>query len=148
VLGLTSTNLPEVAAPNATDEVVDLAVTVPEAADTAAEVLRAVFAFSVTFTGADNAAEIVTVDAVELISMLPAVEVRDAPELVIAAEPERVMVPLARIAPVGCTEVPPLILTIPADAVRAPDPAYAPVGFIKIEPADEVTAAFCVSAPP
>jgi hypothetical protein len=101
VLGLTSTNLPEVAAPNATDEVVDLAVTVPEAADTAAEVLRAVSALSVTFTGADNAAEIVTVEAVELISMLPAVEVRDAPELVIAAEPERVIFPLAIIAPVG-----------------------------------------------
>jgi hypothetical protein len=77
----------------------------------------------VTLTGADRAAEIVTVEAVEVSAMLPAVEVSDAPEFERAAEPERVMSPVALIAPVGSTDVPPVILTVPDEAVSAPAPA-------------------------
>jgi hypothetical protein len=75
-----------------------------------------------TFTGADKAAEIVTVEAVEVSAMLPAVEVNDAPELVSAADPERVMSPKALIAPVGAMDVPPLMVTVPLVAVRVPAP--------------------------
>jgi hypothetical protein len=123
VAGVTSTNLPDAAAPIATEVVVDVAVTVPAVAVTAAEVLKAVWAVSVTLTGADKAAEIVTVEPVEVRAMLPAVEVRDAPEFESAADPESVMSPVALIAPVGSTVVPPVILTVPDEAVSAPAPA-------------------------
>jgi hypothetical protein len=123
VFGRTSTNLPEVAAPKFTEVVVDCAVTVPPVAVTAADVLSAVWAVRVTFTGAESAAEIVTVEAVEVSAILPAVEVREAPELDSAADPERVISPKALIAPVGAIDVPPMILTVPAVAVRAPAPA-------------------------
>ena len=49
--------------------------------------------------------------------------VREAPAFVKAAEPERVMSPVALIGPVGAIEVPPVIRTVPADAVREPAPA-------------------------
>jgi hypothetical protein len=133
VFGRTSTNLPEVAAPKFTEVVVDCAVTVPPVAVTAAEVLRAVCAVSVTFTGADKAAEIVTVEPVEVRAMLPAVEVSDAPELDRAADPERVMSPVALIAPVGSTDVPPVILTVPDEAVSAPEPTYPVFGNISTD---------------
>jgi hypothetical protein len=123
VFGRTSTNLPEVAAPKFTDVVVDCAVTVPPAAVTAAVVLSSVWAVRVTLTGADRAAEIVTVDPVEVRAMLPAVEVSDAPEFVSAADPESVMSPVALIAPPGAIVVPPVIRTVPDEAVRAPAPA-------------------------
>ena len=103
--------------------VFDSAVTVPFVAVTAAEVVRDVCAVSVTFSGAERAAEMFRVDAVEVIAILPAVEVREAPELVIAAEPDKMISPEARMAPVGSTLVPPLIVTVPAEAVSAPEPA-------------------------
>jgi hypothetical protein len=133
VAGVTSTNLPDAAAPIATEVVVDVAVTVPAVAVTAAEVLKAVCAVSVTLTGADKAAEIVTVEPVEVRAMLPAVEVRDAPELVSAPDPERVMSPVALIAPPGAMLVPPVIRTVPDEAVRAPAPAYPVSGNISTE---------------
>jgi hypothetical protein len=123
VFGVTSTNLPEVAEPKVTDVVVEVAVTVPAVAVTAAVVLSSVCAERVTFTGADNAAEIDTVDPVDVSSMLPAVEVKDAPELERAAEPDSVMSPVALIAPPGAMLVPPVIRTVPDDAVKAPAPA-------------------------
>jgi hypothetical protein len=64
----------------------------------------------------------VTVDAVDVIEILPPVVVKDAPVFVKAAEPESVMSPVALIAPVGAIEVPPLIRTVPAEAVREPAP--------------------------
>jgi hypothetical protein len=103
--------------------VFDSAVTVPLVAVTAAEVVRDVCAVRVTFTGAESAADIVTVDAVEVRAMLPAVEVSVAPEFDSAADPESVMSPVALIAPVGSTDVPPVIRTVPEEAVRAPAPA-------------------------
>jgi hypothetical protein len=133
VFGRTSTNLPEVAAPKFTDVVVDSAVTVPPDAVTAADVLSSVWAVRVTLTGAERAAEIVTVEAVEVSSILPPVEVNDAPELVRAADPERVMSPVALIAPPGAMDVPPVIRTVPDEAVRAPAPAYPVSGTISTE---------------
>ena len=120
---MTSTNLPEVAAPKVTEVVVEVAVTVPAVAVTAAVVLSSVCAVRVTLTGADKAAEIATVEPVEVRAMLPAVEVRDAPELERAAEPESVMSPLALMAPPGAIVVPPVIRTVPDEAVSAPAPA-------------------------
>jgi hypothetical protein len=73
-------------------------------------------------TGAESAAEMLSVDAVEVRMMLPAVVVSDAPELVSAAEPERVMSPVALIGPVGSTDVPPVMRTVPAEAVNEPEP--------------------------
>ena len=73
-------------------------------------------------TGADRAAEIETVDPVEVIAMLPAVVVSEAPLLDIAADPESEMSPRALIAPVGATDVPPLMVTAPLVAVRVPAP--------------------------
>jgi hypothetical protein len=43
----------------------------------------------------------VTVEAVDVIEMLPPVVVREAPMFVKAADPERVMSPVALIGPVG-----------------------------------------------
>jgi hypothetical protein len=103
--------------------VFDSAVTVPLVAVTAAEVVRDVCAVSVTLTGADRAAEILTVEPVEVRPMLPAVEVSDAPEFESAAEPDSVMSPVALIAPPGAMLVPPVIRTVPDDAVNAPAPA-------------------------
>jgi hypothetical protein len=55
--------------------------------------------------------------------MFPEEEVRGAPEFVMFEEPERVMSPVAAIAPVGATVVPPAISTTPSVAVREAEPA-------------------------
>jgi hypothetical protein len=95
-----------------------------------------------TVVAADTAAERLIVEEPEVTCTLDVLEVKVAPEFVIAPDPERVIVPRARIVPVGATAAPPEIRTVPAVAVKAPDPAYAPVGFICIEPAEVVTAEF------
>jgi hypothetical protein len=115
------------------DVVVEVADTVPVVAVTAAEVTSSVCAFRKTSTGAERAAEIVTVDAVDVSEMLPVVVVKDAPVLVSAADPERVMSPVALIAPPGAILVPPVIRTVPDEAVRAPAPAYPVSGNISTE---------------
>jgi len=122
VFGLTSTDVPDVAPPRTIDVVVEVAVTVPVVAVTAADVESSVWAVSETSTGADSAAEIVTVEAVEVIAMLPAVVVSEAPVFVKAADPENVISPEALIGPVGAIEVPPVMRTVPAEAVTEPDP--------------------------
>lgn len=63
-----------------------------------------------------------TVEAVDVIEILPPVVVKEAPVFVKAADPERVMSPVALIGPVGAIEVPPVIRTVPAEAVREPAP--------------------------
>ena len=121
-MGLTSTNVPEVAAPRLTDEVVEVAETDPVEAETAALVDKAVLAVSETFTGADSAALIVTLEPVEVIEILPPVVVKEAPVLVKAVDPESVMSPVALMGPVGAIEVPPVMRTVPTEAVRDPAP--------------------------
>ena len=121
-MGLTSTNVPEVAAPRLTDEVVEVAETDPVEAETAALVDKAVSAVSETFTGADSAELIVTLEPVEVIEILPPVVVKEAPVLVKAADPESVISPVALMGPVGAIEVPPVMRTVPAEAVRDPAP--------------------------
>ena len=111
------------ALPKLIDVVVEVADTVPVVAVTAAEVTSSVCAVRETSTGAERAAEIVTVDAVDVSEMLPAVVVKDAPVFVSAAEPDSVMSPVALIAPPGAMLVPPVIRTVPDDAVKAPAPA-------------------------
>ena len=110
------------APPKLIDVVVEVAVTVPVVAVTAAEVTSSVCAVRETSTGAERAAEIVTVDAVDESEMLPAVVVKDAPVFVSAAEPDSVMSPEALIGPVGEIDVPLVIRTVPADAVIEPEP--------------------------
>ena len=123
VTGVTSTNLPDVAPPRLIDVVFEVAVTLPAVAVTAADVVRDVYALRETFTGAERAADMLSVEPVDVRAMLPAVEVKEAPELVNAADPESVMSPVALIAPDGSTDVPPVIRTVPEDAVSAPAPA-------------------------
>jgi hypothetical protein len=54
---------------------------------------------------------------------LPAEDVSAAAdEVVKLPEPDRVMFPVASIAPVGATVVPPLIVIVPLVAVREPAP--------------------------
>ena len=110
------------APPKLIDVVVEVTVTVPVVAVTAAEVTSSVCAVRETSTGAERAAEIVTVDAVDVSEMLPVVVVKDAPVFVSAAEPDSVMSPEALIGPVGAIDVPPVIRTVPADAVIEPEP--------------------------
>jgi hypothetical protein len=88
----------------------------------AAEVSRAVLARRVTEVEAEMAADMFTVRAVDLTDTAPAVEVIVAPELLTACEPESVISPLARTAPVGATDVPPLMVIVPFVAVNVPAP--------------------------
>lgn len=67
--------------------------------------------------------------------ILPPVVVREAPVLVNAADPERVMSPVALIGPVGAIEVPPVMRTVPAEAVREPAPPYVVFGVASISTA-------------
>jgi hypothetical protein len=78
----------------------------------------------VIFTGprAEIAAVVVTVELVEIIETPPPVELSVAVELVIAPVPEREMLPVAVMAPVGATVLPPLIETPPLVASRVPAP--------------------------
>jgi hypothetical protein len=67
---------------------------------------------------------IVTVPAVELTEKIPDVLVTVAFVAVeILPEPEKVMSPLAWIAPVGATDEPPVIESVPDEAVRDPAPS-------------------------
>jgi hypothetical protein len=111
-----------VAPPRLIEVLTEVALTVPVVAVTAAEVTSSVWAVSDTSTGAERADEIVTVEAVEVIAILPAVVVSEAPVFVKAADPDNVISPEALIGPVGAIEVPPVIRTVPADAVIEPEP--------------------------
>ena len=64
----------------------------------------------------------VTVEAVDVMEMLPPVVVNEAPVFVKAADPDNVISPEALIGPVGAIEVPPVMRTVPADAVSDPAP--------------------------
>jgi hypothetical protein len=101
----------------------DVIVTAPVPALIAAEVVTVELAVSDTVVAAEIAADIFTVDVLEVTSTLELKEVRVAPEFVTAPEPDNVTVPSALIAPVGPTVVPPETLTVPAVAVSAPAPA-------------------------
>jgi hypothetical protein len=78
----------------------------------------------VIFTGprAEIVAVVVTVEPVEVTVTPPALEFSAAVELVIAPVPEREMLPVAVMAPVGATVLPPLIETPPSVASRVPAP--------------------------
>lgn len=105
---------------------VEVTVTTPAVPVTAAEVVTVELALRVAVVAAKTIAEMLIVDALEATLTLPVVEVKVAVALVMAPEPEIVMFPDARIAPVGSTEVPPLMLIRPAVAVvavREPAPA-------------------------
>ena len=125
VLGATSTLRPVTAPPIFIEVVVDDRVAVPAVAVTFALVARAVLAVMFTFVAASTAAEIVTVDPVDETFTLPLFDVRVAPELVTAPEPEIDKAPLDCKFPVGWTVVPPVMVKVPA-AVRRPEPEYAP----------------------
>ena len=76
----------------------------------------------VTGPTAEIAAVIVIVETLEVTETEPEVEVKVAPEFVIAPVPESVMLPVALIAPVGSTDDPPAMRTVPAEAVSEPAP--------------------------
>ena len=101
----------------------EVIVTAPVPALIAAEVVTVELAVSETVVAAEIAADMFTVEVLEVTSTLELNEVRVAPEFVTAPEPDNVTVPRALIAPVGPTAVPPEIRTVPAVAVRAPAPA-------------------------
>ena len=101
----------------------EVIVTAPVPALIAAEVVTVELAVSETVVVAEIAADMFTVEVLEVTSTLELKEVRVAPEFVTAPEPDNVTVPSALIAPVGPTAVPPEIRTVPAVAVRAPAPA-------------------------
>ena len=63
---------------------------------------------------------------------VPAVEVKVALVFETCPEPESVMFPDARIAPVGATDVPPMIDTTPFEDVREADPEYPALGDIRM----------------
>jgi hypothetical protein len=123
VSGNISTDVPEVAPPILKFAASEVIVTAPVPADTAADVVTVELAVSETVVAAEIAAEMFTVDDLDVTSTLAASDVRVAPALVMAPVPDKVTVPSARIAPVGPTAAPPLIRTVPAVAVRAPAPA-------------------------
>jgi len=100
----------------------EVIVTAPVPAETAADVVTVELAVTATVVAAEIAAEMFTVEDLDVTSTLDASDVRVAPELVMAPVPDKVTVPRARIAPVGATPAPPLIRTVPAVAVRAPAP--------------------------
>jgi hypothetical protein len=122
VKGNISTDVPEVAPPILKFAASEVIVTAPVPADTAADVVTVELAVSATVLAAEIAADIFTVEDLDVTSTLEASDVRVAPELVIAPVPDKVTVPRARIAPVGATEDPPLMVTVPAEAVNAPEP--------------------------
>jgi hypothetical protein len=80
---------------------------------------------------ADTFLPIVTVPADELAEKIPEVLVTVAFVAVeILPEPEKVISPVACIAPVGATDEPPVIESVPAEAVREPAPSYVVFGAI------------------
>ena len=111
----------EVVPPIVTVLVVDVTVSVL-AAVMAALVSRVVFARSVIVEAELMAADMFSEVPVDVTETLPADEVIEAVALVMAAEPEIVMFPVAEIAPVGATDVPPEIESVPPLAVRVPAP--------------------------
>ena len=110
--------------PIVTELVVEVALKAPVVAviGAAALVSSVVFANRVTEVDAVTPFVRLIVVPVEVIATLEPVEVMVAPvAFVIAAEPEMMIAPPARIAPVGATEVPPEIASV-VPAVRAPAP--------------------------
>ena len=77
---------------------------------------------SIRTTAPLTAALKLMLEAVEFTEIVPVLDVIEAPEFVIAPEPEIVMSPLAESAPVGATEVPPDIESVPPFAAIAPAP--------------------------
>ena len=95
VLGANANDVPEVAPPILRLAVVDVMVTTPEVAPTAAVVVTVELAVKEAVVAAEIIAEMLTVEALEVTPTLPAVEVSVAVALVMAPEPERVMLPVA-----------------------------------------------------
>ena len=122
VFGLNSISVAATDASTRIDVVDEVNVTLLVLEVIAAEVVRSVFARTVTEVEADTAPESETVVPVEATDTDPVVEVSGAVELETAAEPESEMLPSALMAPVGATEVPPLIVTVPFVAVNVPAP--------------------------
>lgn len=112
--------------------VVDVMVAAPAVAPTAADVVTVELAVKEAVVAADTIADMLTVEPVEVTLTLPAVEVKVAVALVMAPEPEIVMFPDARIAPVGATEVPPVMDTTPFEAVKEAEPEYPALGDIRM----------------
>jgi hypothetical protein len=133
VFGATTISVPDTDEPTLTEVVVEVIETRLVDEVTAAEVVSSVFALRVTEVDAEIAPDMFTVVPVDTTETDPAVEVRGAVELEIAADPESDMFPFALTAPVGPTEVPPLIVTAPAE-VKVPEPVYAPEGVITMLP--------------
>jgi hypothetical protein len=122
VFGTTSISVPATELPRLIELVSEVIDTRLVEDVMAADVSRAVFARRVTEVEAEMAAVMFTVRAVDLTDTAPAVDVIVAPELLTACEPESVISPLARTAPVGATDVPPLMVTVPFVAVSVPAP--------------------------